>query len=198
VARSSGPSRRRLARLEGFRSLTDPEAVALLDDPKITKVIASVVEWKVSRTSTRRRAAEVRTKVPVINSLGENLVIDGRIAVSCPWASHWQFTWGDKTREEHPTTIRRLDLRDDHVNPDGTVWDRQTHKHRWSVRDGNDWAYTPSDIPHGVDIDPDVPDDYREIFEAFAKEVGVGFTPDYAWTDPPRGDGWQDELWEVP
>ncbi len=94
--------------------------------------------------------------------------------------------------------LRRLDLRDDHVNPDGVQWRRETHKHRWSVADANSWAYTPNDIPHDGRPEAVGPDNYRAIFEAFAAECQIGFGPNYNWNDPTFPDLGTETLWRLP
>ena len=134
----------------------------------------------------------------VFNSLGETLQLVGRVSLAVPESSHWALLWGAKQALEHPEAVRRLDLRDGHVNPDGKRWDDETHKHLWSAADGNDWAYTPDDIPHEVGPSRVGPDDYRAIFEAFAMECGIGFGLDYRWTDPVLDLPAQTDLWEVP
>jgi len=111
--------------------------------------------------------------------MNERLVLMGRIPLVVPWSSHWLLVWGKKVEREQPETIRRLDLRDDHPNPDGKLFEGATHKHRWSVADNNAWAYAPDDIPHDPSIPPLIEDNYRAIFEAFANECGIKFGPDY-------------------
>jgi hypothetical protein len=183
-----------------FRRLSNQEAKRLIDDATVIKTIGESVVWTV-RWTRSGRPVEVRTNVVVVNSMGERLAMNVRILVERPWQSHWILTWGSKTHHEHPEQIRRLDLRDDHRNPNGTNWQRQTHKHLWSVEDGNAAAYTPHDIPHDPATPPVGPDDYRAIFEAFAREVHIEFAPDYVWEDPPieaLPEGIDPTLWEVP
>lgn len=197
MARKPESVSKRAKRLAEFRHLTDAEAEALLDDAT-SRTISAPVEWEVSQ-SRGGVPSEVRFTVPVHTSLGETLSIKGRIELDAVQASHWVLVWGDKTREEQPVAIRRLDLRDTHRNPDGQWWDRQTHKHLWSAADGNDWAYTPTDIPHDPSPDPDGPDDYGQVFEAFVAECKIELGPDYKWTDPPLHQQRADQpMWEVP
>jgi hypothetical protein len=186
--------RRRLAGQAAFRYLTDEEAQALLGMPKF---VNESVKWQPSRAS-ETRVTEVRMAVAVSNPRAENLLLGGRIALATPGRSHWRLTWGDKAHGERPEEIRRLDLRDGHVNPDGKRFERQTHKHRWSVADSNRWAYVPSDIPHDVDGGPQTQDDYRAIFEAFAAECSIDLGPFYVWQDPPMDYLNEPTLWEVP
>jgi hypothetical protein len=192
--------RRSIESLAEFRLLTDVEAHRLIDDLSVTKVIDEPVVWEVTRTRNQR-PAEVRMKVTVENSLSERLVLDGRITLEFPWRSHWVLTWGSKSHHERPETIRRLDLRDKHRNPDGQAWGRETHKHLWSVEHGNSVAYTPIDIPHDPAVPPVRPDDYRAIFEAFAHEVNIDFGSEYIWQDPPLDTPEtmvDPTIWEVP
>lgn len=182
--------------LADFRHLTDAEAAKLLCQGGL---IDEPVEWTVMRTRNDR-PAEFRAKVAVENPSGERIFIGGRILIERLWASHWVLVWGDRRHHERSASIRRLDLRDDHVNPDGEVWDRQTHKHLWSVEDNNAVAYTPDDIPHDPSAPPVTQDDYRAIFEAFAAEVNVDLGPNYEWSDPPIEEFLDVDMrmWEVP
>lgn len=198
MARKPESLAKRAKRLTEFRHLTDAEAAALLADGT-SRTISAAIEWEVSR-ERGGVPSEVRFTVPVHTSLGETLSVKGRIELDAVESSHWMLVWGDKAGEEQPANLRRLDLRDSHPNPDGQVWDHQTHKHLWSAADGNDWAYTPTDIPHDTSPEPDTPDDYRRIFEAFVAECKIELGPDYKWTDPPleqqqRAD---QPMWEVP
>lgn len=186
--------RSRLARLSDLRHLTDAEAKALLADPGL--VANGPVRW--SLVGSPENPTQVRTTLRVYNTYGENLRLFGRIALAVPHCSHWGLVWGLKDAGEHPAPLRRLDLRDDHRNPDGEEWNDRTHKHRWSAADGNAWAYTPDDIPHDRTPGSVGPDDYRAIFEAFAAECAVDLGPDYGWGDPPLSLPAQPDLWEVP
>ncbi|WP_270886266.1 DUF6978 family protein [Pedococcus sp. 5OH_020] len=180
-----------------YRRLTNSEAKQLLEQ---WKFINEPVEWGVTR-ARNDRPIEVRAKVPVWNQSRERLYLDARINVDRPWQSHWVLTWGDKHHHERSATIRRLDMRDDHANPDGQVWGRETHKHLWTVEDNNSWAYTPDAIPHDPAVPPVTPDDYRAIFEAFANEVRIFLGEEYVWNDPPLADfgvPGGTTMWEVP
>ncbi len=182
--------RRRAPGLEGFRELTDPEAQALLSSD-CTRTVNEAVEWTAA-------GGESRFSVQVFNTRSETLTLRGRINEAVPHRSHWLLVWGDKRRQEHAVVLRRLDLRDDHDNPDGQAWRGETHKHTWSQDEDNAWAYTPDDIPHDPDPGPVGADDYRAIFEAFVAECGVGFGPDYCWTDPKLDGDELGTLWRVP
>lgn len=187
--------RRRASDLGDFRCLTDAEAQALLAS---SKQVNESVQWTSSKL-VDGVIAEVRMQVPVLNPAGERLVVAGRVSARKPQASHWMLVWGSKAFREQPETIRRLDLRDDHINPDGEVWQGQTHKHKWSVNENNAWAYTPDDIPHDPEPLPVTPEDYRAVFEAFAGEVGVAFGAAYSWSDPQLPPPQPPvTLWEVP
>ncbi len=140
----------------------------------------------------------MRCRVKAFNSIGENLWVAGRIHRDHPQRSHWIFGWGEKEQQEQPVNLRRLDLRDIHVNPDGEAWDEATHKHLWFANSGNAWAYTPTDIPHDLDVVTGEADDYREIFEAFLRECGISLGPDYKWANPDLKPDPSPPLWEVP
>lgn len=185
-----GDLRRRAAGLDGFRALTDVEAQALLGR-ECDRTVNEEIEWMAS-------GGESRFSVRVFNTRNETLTMRGRINDAVPERSHWLLIWGDRAKEEHPEVLRRLDLRDNHDNPDGQTWRGQTHKHTWSRAENNAWAYTPDDIPHHLEVGPVVADDYRAIFEAFAAECGVRFGPDYRWTDPKLDRDDPETLWEVP
>jgi hypothetical protein len=180
---------RRARDLADFRVLTDAEAAAIVDDSG--KVINERLVWDVRRSSPEARPTEVGVSVGVFNAASENLRLVVRIGLSALQRPHFLLLWGEKSRRELPTNLRRLDINDSHDNPDGERWRGGTHKHRWSVADGNAWAYTPDDIPVGHD-------NYREVFEAFTAECKITFGPDYAWADPPLDPGWNPQLWEVP
>lgn len=117
------------------------------------------------------------------------------MATAVPWRPHFVLLWGNRAMGTEPVNLRRLDVLDNHDNPDGTRWRRQTHKHLWSAEDGNDVAYTPTDIPL---TEPVGSPPYGDIFEAFCAEVGVEFGPDYKWKDPPEDLPAPVMLWEVP
>lgn len=183
--------------LAAFRRLTDTEAEKLIAQGGLAD---EPVVWTVTRTRNGR-PTEIRTKVRVDNPSSERVFIGGRIILERPWESHWVVVWGDRRHHEDPESVRRLDLRDDHTNPDGEVWDRRTHKHLWSAEMNNRVAYTPDDIPHDPAVPPVSPDDYRAIFEAFAAEVHVELGPEYEWSDPPIEeyfDAAETTMWEVP
>jgi len=63
--------------LSAFRRLTNREVQRLINDPSVNKVISEPVHWSVTR-ARNDRPLEVRTKVVVVNSLGERLFLDGR------------------------------------------------------------------------------------------------------------------------
>lgn len=167
--------RSRLRALDEVRFLTDGEAVALL---AADKHVEERVVWHA------RNGRFTRMQVGVVNALGEHLSLTGQVSALRPGASSWALVWGRKGQSEHPEAIRRLDLRGTHRNPDGQWWRCETHKHRWSAADNNDWAYTPDDIPHDVPGSVVGVDSYREIFEAFAAECDVSLGTGYEWADP--------------
>lgn len=189
---SSSGLRRRMANLSDTEHLMQPESDLILSSD-VSKTINEEVVW----TATER-PAEARFSVAVFNSAEATLTLRGRLLVDRPWRSHWLLTWGNKGAKQTVESLRRLDLRDAHTNPDGETWDDATHKHRWSASAGDAWAYTPTDIPHAPDIDPDTPDDYRAVFEAFAAECGITLGPDYKWSDPDLRPSAAPPLWEVP
>lgn len=185
---SRGNVRARLRAAGEMRFLTDGEAAALLT---AEKMVDEPLSWE------EQSERYVRTQVAVVNSLGEYLYLTGKVNRRRPGASSWALVWGRKVALEHPESIRRLDLRGRHRNPDGELWHDRTHKHRWSAADNNSWAYTPDDIPHEIPGSVVGVDNYREVFEAFAAECGVSLGDGYEWSDPPLEDATeQTGLWE--
>lgn len=185
---SRGKVRARLRAVGEMRFLTDGEAAALLT---AEKMVDEPLSWE------EQSERYVRTQVAVVNGLGEYLYLSGKVNRRRPGASSWALVWGRKVDGEHPESIRRLDLRGKHRNPDGEWWHGRTHKHRWSVADNNAWAYTPDDIPHEVTGSVVGVDNYREVFEAFAAECAVTLGDGYEWSDPPLEEATQQTgLWE--
>lgn len=104
-----------------------------------------------------------------------------RIPRPLPWQYHLVLVVGRMC-------IRRLDVRGSHTNPDPEreEWQLQTHKHRFTDRWGDRWAYTPDDLPP-TPADTDVPArEYRQVFEAYCHECNID-TSQLAWEDPPAG-----------
>lgn len=62
--------------------------------------------------------------------------------------------------------VRSLDLNGVHTQPDGTRFDRKTHKHTYTDRYGDSWAYLPDDITSNM---PD------EAFRQFCSECNIDF-----------------------
>lgn len=157
-----------------------------------TKMVRAPVEW------VPITGRFVRMDVQVHSQAEENLKLTAKVNRLRPGASSWALVWGSKGAAEYEESIRRLDMRGRHRNPDGELWVATTHKHRWSSVDNNDWAYTPDEIPHEMPGSAVRADDYREVFEAFAAECNIALADGYEWSDPtidvpPEPDG----LWEV-
>lgn len=186
--------RKRAIGLGEFRLLTDGEAEAL-SGPATSKMLNEAVFWIAWPT---QRPSGVRANLTVSNNANERLSVRMRIPLALPTCSHYVLVWGEKAYAEQPEAIRRLDLRDDHTNPDGASWQEETHKHLWSATANNRWAYTPSGIPHGTATVPVGGDDYRAITEAFLAECGITLGPDYKWADPPLDQPAEQTLWELP
>lgn len=145
-------------------TLTEAEADLLIENDK---EITAEIEW---RRVNGSEAATVRVK----NSSGRHLELRLRVQPKAPEQLHLVLL-------DSRQPLRRLDVRDGHTNPDGTRWEHQTHKHRWTDLHGDGEAYTPSDIP---EPDGDVtPDHYREIVEAFCQECNIDHAG-LVWTDP--------------
>ena len=173
---SSSNARARRRKAGELRRLTDAEAAAVLD---VDKTVSGLVEW----VAIDKRF--VRMDVQIHNPSGENLKLTAKVNLLRPGASSWALVWGSKGAAEHEESIRRLDMRGRHRNPDGELWLATSHKHRWSSVDNNDWAYTPDDIPHEMPGSVVSVDNYREVFEAFAAECNIGLADGYEWSDPP-------------
>lgn len=147
--------------------LNEREVDLLVTNPK--RLVGDVVWHPLARND--------RATLSVGNTQGQSLQLRLRIAHAAPDRLHAMLMRGHQT-------LRRLDVRDDHANPDGTTWAGATHKHRWTDRHGDAEAYTPTDIP-----EPDgavTPSDYRRIVEAFCHECNID-TSGLTWTEPTLG-----------
>jgi hypothetical protein len=135
---------------------------------KIPKRVGGTVTWQ--RVNDSERAA-----LRVENSQGQLLELRLRVNPDFPEQLHVILLWQGRN-------VRRLDIREDHVNPDrDAAWWGETHKHRWTDEHNDGWAYTPTDIPEPDG--PVTPAHYREIVEAFCWECSID-PSDLAWTDP--------------
>lgn len=138
----------------------------------IPKFIDATVDW----TYKHR---DVRASLPVGNRQGQRINLQLRIAYPLPERLHVILAW-------RQTPIRRLDVRDNHVNPDREEeWVERTHKHRWTDLHGDGQAYTPEDIP--PTDGPVTPGEYRRIVEAFCRECNID-PEELQWVDPDLGE----------
>jgi len=176
--------------------LTDALARSILDPSAgLTLTIDHLIDWE--PLGFQGSGLGVHTSIPILSEIREPLALRIRIMSSTPWSSHYLLIWG--TRLTGCVNLRRLDLRDDHRNPDGAeVWTARTHKHTWSESHADCMAYTPTDIPHDPDLTVGV-DEYRQVFEAFCAECYVALGPSYRWTEPSLpGRGGGESLWVDP
>lgn len=187
----------RLKKIVQLREITEKEADAIMSSTADLHIMQPIL-WD----KNPGKPDEWRFNVSVFNALNENLTLTARVHQTHPFKSHWLLLWGDKRLGEQPVNLRRLDLRDDHLNPDHEQeWVSKTHKHIWSAQYGERFAYTPDDIPHDRRVPPVVPDSLKCIFEAFSRECGIRLvSPGYHWAEPPIGgqDEQQRALWEIP
>lgn len=187
----------RLKKISQLRYLDETEADSIMEAVADLHIMQPIL-WAENPGKTD----EWRFNVAVFNALNENLTVTARVNQRRPFVSHWCLVWGDKRLGERAVNLRRLDLRDDHTNPDGEQdWVSKTHKHIWSSQYGERFAYTPDDIPHDCRLPPLVPDSLKCIFEAFARECGIRLiAPGYQWSEPPIGvpEEQQATLWEIP
>lgn len=110
------------------------------------------------------------------NTQGQHIELRLRVHPKAPEQLHAMLIW-------RQLNVRRLDVRDDHVNDaTGEVWRGKTHKHRWTDRYGDGEAYTPEDIPE-PDDSPVGPTHYRGIVEAFCRECNID-PEGLEWRDP--------------
>lgn len=121
---------------------------------------------------------DCRAELAVHNHAGQNVRRNIRIVRAIPSRYHLVLRWGR-------TEMRKLDVRDDHRNPDQAreVWELRTHKHRFTDEWGHAWAYTPDDIPDTSNPTASL-DEYAEVFDAFAAECGINLDR-FTWLDPP-------------
>lgn len=187
----------RLKKIVQLREITEEEADAIMSRASDLHIMQPILWGK-----NPGKSDEWRFNVSVFSALDENLTLTARVNQAYPFVSHWALVWGDKRLGERSVNLRRLDLRDSHTNPDDRQeWIRKTHKHLWSARYGERFAYTPDDIPHDRRVPPVVQDSLKCIFEAFVRECGIQLvSPGYQWSEPPIGGlrEQQATLWEIP
>lgn len=115
--------------------------------------------------------------MPVQNRQDQYVRLNVRIVLAIPWRYHLVLRW-DKVE------MRKLDVRDDHSNPDGSEhWRLRTHKHRFTDEWGHRFAYTPTELPDTTQFRVDL-DEYEEVFFGFCHECMID-TTDFTWIDPP-------------
>lgn len=154
----------------------DDRLAAAVMDPAAALELRVPPVWK-DRNST------ARAEIAVHNSHGLPLILGAQVITAKPW----KFTLYLMLYNTH---IRRLDVNGSHRNKmgDRELWVERTHKHRFSDQYGDSEAYTPSDIP-GIPLTDVTGEHYREVFEAFCGECGIGLTHSYVWIAPAVGMG---------
>jgi hypothetical protein len=145
--------------------------------------VEAVLQWGrleiVGSPQWQLEPQEVRAELPVRNAGGHPVRMHIRILRPLPWRYHFVLNIGR-------LCVRRLDVRDSHTNPDEERerWVLRTHKHRFTDRWGDRWAYTPDDLPPTQDGGEVTAEEYREVFEAYCRECNID-TSQLVWEDPP-------------
>ena len=133
------------------------------------KSINTNVEW-----TYHPNEGYAKCQLTVVNTLGMNLKVYGNVNMEEPTIFAFSLILNNAYR------IRGLDASGSHKNKhtDNNEWRRTTHKHKWSDRCREAFAYTPSEI---------IPsDDTAQAFNAFCKECNIDFVGEVgAVREPP-------------
>ncbi|OGN97595.1 MAG: hypothetical protein A2Z77_04325 [Chloroflexi bacterium RBG_13_51_36] len=122
------------------------------------KNINTNVDW-----DYRANEGYAKCQLIVSNTLGVNLKVYGNVNMEEPTTFSFSLVLSNAYR------IRGLDVSGSHRNKhtDDNEWRGETHKHKWSDRCRDAFAYTPKEtVPS---------DDIAQAFEVFCKECNIGF-----------------------
>jgi len=135
--------------------LTDAEIEGLLQVPK--KVQADV-KWRIDSMQNW-----IKCELEVENEIKTNL----KLNLNCNYEERSLFSFSLILNNAY--RIAGLDYNGSHRNrhKDGNFWNSKTHKHRWTERCRDSWAYTPEDI---------ISSDIKEVFVLFCKECNITHT----------------------
>lgn len=111
----------------------------------------------------RPKEGYAKCELQVSNALGINLKIAGNINMEEPAIFSFSLIYNNAYR------IRGLDVSGSHKNKhtDNNEWRASTHKHKWSNRCREAFAYTPVEVFNSKDI--------VQAFNTFCKECNIDF-----------------------
>lgn len=134
--------------------LTDAEVQKILQIPK---VVNEDVVWHLTPNQSWAKC-----ELNVENKLKTNLKL--YLNWNCDEPSLFSFS----LIQNNAYRIAGLDFNGSHKNQhtDDKVWKGETHKHRWTEKCRDSWAYTPENITNK---------DIREVFKIFCKECNIEF-----------------------
>lgn len=136
--------------------LTNSEVDRIL---KAEKAVGQDVRWEIDPD----KRPWAKCELIVTSELGLNLKLYLNWNVEEPSIFSYSLVLNNAYR------IAGLDFNGSHRNKhmDRDVWQVRTHKHRWTEKCRNSWAYTPKDIATG---------DPSEVFNLFCKECNISFS----------------------
>lgn len=135
------------------------------------KSINTNVEW-----TYRPTEGYAKCQLIVANSLGINLKVYGNVNIEEPTIFSFSLILNNAYR------IRGLDVSGSHKNKhtDSNEWRGETHKHKWSDRCREAYAYTPTETIQ--------PQDPAQAFKTFCNECKIEFAGEVKPV-PPRQFG---------
>jgi len=135
------------------------------------KGIKTNVEW-----AYHPKEGYAKCQLTVANILGVNLKVYGNVNMEEPTIFSFSLILNNTYR------IRGLDVSGSHGNKhtDSNKWRGETHKHKWSDRCREAFAYTP--------IETILSDDIVQAFNAFCKECNIDFVGEVRSLPPKQLD----------
>jgi hypothetical protein len=135
--------------------LTEQQADDIISAPK---GISGNVEW-----AYRPLEGYAKCQLPVNNNLRMNLKVYGNVNMEEPAIFSFSLILNNAYR------IRGLDVNGSHGNKhtDNNEWRGETHKHKWSDRCREAFAYTPMETMY--------PNDIGQTFKVFCDECNIDF-----------------------
>ncbi len=111
----------------------------------------------------RLKEGYAKFELQVANELGVNLKIAGNLNMEAPTIFSFSLIYNNAYR------IRGLDVNGSHKNKhtDNNEWRSMTHKHRWSNRCREAFAYTPGEVFNSQNI--------SHAFNTFCTECNIDF-----------------------
>lgn len=135
------------------------------------KSINTNVEW-----AYHLREGYAKCQLTVSNTLGMNLKVYGNVNMEEPTIFSFSLILSNAYR------IRGLDVSGSHKNKhtDSDEWRGRTHKHKWSDRCRESFAYTPVEIIPSHDI--------AQAFKVFCNECSIDFVGEVKSLPPKQLD----------